>query len=145
TRRKAPARRIIEVSRLKSFPRKSRRNHHMAKSQTSKTTIGNDPFDLLIPVAIEPATTANRDAVSPQQEFPHVAVPVRQFRRQKLTVHLRPDLVDRVKNAAYWNPRLTITSIAEMGIIRAIESIEQENGGPYPTREENLRGGRPMK
>jgi hypothetical protein len=45
-------------------------------------------------------------------------------------VHLRPDLAERVKNAAYWNPRLTIASIAEMGIFHALELIEKEHGGP---------------
>jgi hypothetical protein len=61
------------------------------------------------------------------------------------TIHADILSFERVKNAAYWNPRLTITGIAEMGIYEAIERIEKENGGPYPPREEELRGGRPMK
>jgi hypothetical protein len=65
--------------------------------------------------------------------------------RRKITVHLRPDLVERVKNAAYWNPRLTIASIAEMGILYALDQIEKANGGPYPPREQELRGGRPIR
>ena len=40
-----------------------------------------------------------------------------------------------MKNAAYWNPRLTIASIAELGIKYAIEQVEKEHGGPYPQRE----------
>ena len=65
--------------------------------------------------------------------------------RQKLTVHLDEKLVNRVKNAAYWNPRLTIARIAEEGIRHAIDKIERENGGPYAQRESELVGGRPMK
>ena len=65
--------------------------------------------------------------------------------KQKLTVHLAHDLADRVKNAAYWNPRLTIAAIAEQGIKSAIEKIEREHGSKYPHREGELVGGRPIK
>ena len=65
-------------------------------------------------------------------------------KKEKLTVHLTHDLIERVKNAAYWNPRLTIAAIAERGIAQVIEQIERENGGPYPAREEELKGGRPI-
>ena len=47
-----------------------------------------------------------------------VAAPARSGtgrRKEKLTVHLDEDLVNRVKNAAYWNPRLNIARIAERG------------------------------
>ena len=65
--------------------------------------------------------------------------------KQKLTVHLEAALADRVKNAAYWNPRLTIAAIAEQGIRLAIERFEREHGGKYPPREGDLVGGRPIK
>jgi hypothetical protein len=65
--------------------------------------------------------------------------------REKLTIHLDGSLVERVKNAAYWNPRLTIARIAEVGIRLAIEQVEHENGGAYPHREAELSGGRPIK
>lgn len=103
----------------------------MTKSSTfSKSTIKNDPFAAVIPLP-EPGT----------DEVVRRRAPV----RRKLTVHLRPDLIERVKNAAYWNPRLTIAAIAEAGILRALEDIERQHGGPYPRREEELRGGRPIK
>ena len=66
-------------------------------------------------------------------------------RKQKLTVHLDEDLVNRVKNAAYWNPRLNIARIAERGIQQAVEEVERENGGPYRQRESELVGGRPIR
>jgi hypothetical protein len=113
----------------------------MAKPSTIRSTIKNDPFATVIPLnGDEPAA----EAASAVPNEP-AATPPRSFKRDKLTVHLRPDLIARVKNAAYWNPRLTITGIAEMGIYEAIERIEKEYGGPYPPREEELRGGRPMK
>lgn len=65
--------------------------------------------------------------------------------RSKLTVHMDRDLVNRVKNAAYWNPRLTIARIAEAGIRLALDQVEKEHGGPYPQREGELVGGRPIR
>lgn len=65
--------------------------------------------------------------------------------KQKLTVHVDRELAERVKNAAYWNPRLTIAGIAEQGIRQAIEKIEREYGGRYEVREGQLIGGRPIK
>ena len=115
----------------------------------SRSTIKNDPFATVIPM--HGNAEAHAEAAPPEPApTAHSPAPVRPangqpFRRQKLTVHLRPDLAERVKNAAYWNPRLTIASIAEMGIFHALELIEKEHGGPYPPREEELRGGRPMK
>lgn len=125
----------------------------MAKSQTARTsTIKNDPFETLIPDRVgeqanEEAQANNvvmplrpEQAPQPQPE----ASKAESQKKEKLTVHLTHDLIERVKNAAYWNPRLTIASIAELGVKYAIEQVERENGGPYPARESELKGGRPI-
>jgi hypothetical protein len=113
----------------------------MAKQQTAKSTIGNDPFADLIPdrlkeqaEVIDLPTPANRDDKTAKQAQ----------KKEKLTVHLTHELIERVKNAAYWNPKLTIASIAELGVKYAIEQVEKEHGGPYPPRESELKGGRPI-
>lgn len=106
----------------------------MSKQRTNRaSTIGNDPFAALIP---QHQKVANN--------VPH-PVTENGIVRQKLTVHLDHHLINRVKNAAYWNPRLTIAKIAERGIRQVIEEVERENGGPYEQRESELSGGRPMK
>ncbi len=141
----------------------------MAKSQTARSTIKNDPFATLIPdreaeQAAE-AEEANEEAalnvppnnvVTPlRHEQPQPTTiraepsraevsKVEGQKKEKLTVHLTHDLIERVKNAAYWNPRLTIASIAEIGVKFAIEQVEKENGGAYPLRESELKGGRPI-
>jgi hypothetical protein len=134
----------------------------MRKPQSVKTTIKNDPFGSVIPLSSEPELSK---AI---EDVPHVAPVISEVRskperasrpvsmvrnqdtatktgKQKLTVHLATELADRVKNAAYWNPRLTIASIAEQGIKYAIEKHERDNGGKYPAREGELVGGRPIK
>ena len=124
----------------------------MAKSQTARSTIKNDPFATLIPDRAAEQQAAEDEA---NEDTPtNVVTPIRRDqaeakkvdgqKREKLTVHLSHDLIERVKNAAYWNPRLTIASIAELGVKYAIEQVEKEHGGPYPTREAELKGGRPI-
>jgi hypothetical protein len=115
-----------------------------------KSTIKNDPFALVIP---EPAQDEEAAApASPAMPAGGIEAARRgegkprpsAARKEKLTVLLTHDIIERVKNAAYWNPRLTIAAIAERGIAHVIEEIEREHGGPYPPREEELKGGRPI-
>lgn len=109
----------------------------MTKQRTSRaSTIGTDPFATLIPKQHQEVANS---APTP------VPTPETVNDRLKLTVHLDHSLINRVKNAAYWNPRLTIAKIAERGIRKAIEEVERENGGPYQQREAELSGGRPIK
>ncbi len=118
---------------------------------TKKSTIKNDPFALVIPEPAQeeegPAAAASPALLPAAGKTPRAGgtkARTAAARKEKLTVLLTPDIIERVKNAAYWNPRLTIASIAERGIAQVIEEIEREHGGPYPPREEELRGGRPI-
>lgn len=134
----------------------------MAQPRTSKSTIKNDPFESVIPtdpppierrpapppprakpVADDDAAGSSPPPAAPKAAAADAAVPPEG--RQKLTVHLEADIVNRVKNAAYWNPRLTIARIAERGIRLALREVEKEHGGAYPQREGELVGGRPIK
>ncbi len=133
----------------------------MAQPRTSRSTIKNDPFESVIPTrppaeaptmplkveaqpAAEEAAAAETLGLEPSPPAP-LPVPAPPEGRQKLTVHLEADIVNRVKNAAYWNPRLTIARIAERGIRLALREVEKDHGGVYPQREGELVGGRPIK
>ena len=61
------------------------------------------------------------------------------------TVHLSLDLQDRMKNAVYWTPGLTLAGLCETAIDKELSKIEKENGGRFAKREADLRGGRPVK
>lgn len=131
----------------------------MAKSQTARTsTIKNDPFETLIPDRVGEQANEEAEAqasavitplrreptAQPQPQPQAEATKADGQKKEKLTVHLTHDLIERVKNAAYWNPRLTIAGIAEIGVKYALEQVERENGGAYPPRESELKGGRPI-
>jgi hypothetical protein len=65
--------------------------------------------------------------------------------KQRITLHISTELVDRVKNAVYWEPGLTVAGFAEEAFTDAIEALEKERGNPFPQRKhQKLRGGRPV-
>lgn len=65
--------------------------------------------------------------------------------KQRITLHISTELVDRVKNAVYWEPGLTVAGFAEDAFALAIETLEKERGAAFPQRKQHrLRGGRPV-
>lgn len=65
--------------------------------------------------------------------------------KRSLTVHLPVELIDRVKNTVYWTPGLTLTGLAEEALRQVVDALEEQNGAAFPQRDEELRGGRPLK
>ena len=109
-----------------------------------RKTIGNSPLDTVVPrrepetadTPIPPATT--------QRQQPAEAGPGR-VHKERLTVHVPVELIDRVKNIVYWTPGLTLARLAEEALTREVEKREKERGEPFPHRTEELKGGRPLK
>lgn len=65
--------------------------------------------------------------------------------KQRITLHISSDLVDRIKNAVYWEPGLTVAGFAEEAFKQAIVLLEGERGSPFPQRKQHrLKGGRPV-
>jgi hypothetical protein len=65
--------------------------------------------------------------------------------KKRATFHLSADLIDRLRNAVYWSPGLTLAGLAEEALERKLAELEAERGEPFPERKEELRGGRPVK
>ncbi|MBL8763360.1 MAG: hypothetical protein JNM07_03725 [Phycisphaerae bacterium] len=65
---------------------------------------------------------------------------------QKLryTVHLTSELVERLRDAVYWTPGLTLAELAEDALRGAIDRLEKTRGQPFPRRAGKLKGGRPI-
>ncbi len=65
--------------------------------------------------------------------------------KQRITLYISADVIDRVKNAVYWEPGLTLAAFAEDALFKALNELEAERGQPFMQRKErNLRGGRPL-
>jgi hypothetical protein len=120
------------------------------------STIGASPLDAVVPkraAADEPGSSGDSRVASAEASLPEKAG-ARQRRvhsegkpggKERLTVHVPQDLVDRVKNAVYWTPGLTLARLSETALLAEVERLEKERGEAYPPRTEELRGGRPMK
>jgi hypothetical protein len=95
-----------------------------------RRTIGDNPLDAVIPAAPSPLEAAE---------------PPRKVSKERLTIHLPVELIDRVKNVVYWTPGLTLAGLGEEALRAIVERLEAERGDPFPPRQEELRGGRPLK
>ena len=96
-----------------------------------RKTIGENPLDAVIPQ-------------NPQTSGPPVSTS-HKIAKERLTVHLPVDLIDRVKNAVYWTPGLTLAGLAEAGFREAVDEMEGQRGEAFPARNGELKGGRPIK
>jgi hypothetical protein len=104
-----------------------------------RKTIGNSPLDTVVP-----RRESERDISlpsAPQRQRAGEEAPGRVV-KERLTVHVPVELIDRVKNIVYW---LTLARLAEEALTNEVEKREQERGGAFPHRAEELRGGRPLK
>src|SRR5581483_3296631 len=105
----------------------------MAKQKT----IGNNPLHayLSTEATIQPNTESVYTAASEEQ------APVK---KQRVTIHIASDIVERVKNAVFWEPGLTLAGFAEYAFETAIKQMESDRGAQFPQRRHPLRSGRPL-
>jgi hypothetical protein len=66
-----------------------------------------------------------------------------QPRMVRLTVSLPGDLVDRLRDAVYWSPSLTLAWLIAQSLRTSLAELESLRQGPFPKRTKALRAGRP--
>jgi hypothetical protein len=64
-------------------------------------------------------------------------------RTVRLTVSLPGDLVDRLRDAVYWSPSLTLAWLIAQSLRASLTEMEFTRQGPFPKRTNALRAGRP--
>ena len=64
-------------------------------------------------------------------------------RMVRLTVSLPGDLVDRLRDAVYWSPSLTLAWLIAQSLRTSLAELESLRQGPFPKRKKALRAGRP--
>lgn len=65
--------------------------------------------------------------------------------KQRVTVQISADLMNKLKNAVYWTPGITISSTIESAIEDKLRILTKENNGEFRQRPEELKAGRPIK
>lgn len=68
-----------------------------------------------------------------------------EVRSAKMTVRLRPDVLQRLHNAVFWTPGETVTGFVEREVEAALERLERERGGPFPDAHTPLPTGGPRR
>jgi hypothetical protein len=108
----------------------------MSKPKAKRRTIGESPLDTVVPAV------ARRAKEKPHEETsePETSAP-----KERLTIHVSSDLVERLRDAVYWTPGLTLAGLAEEALSQAVDALEKKNRKPFPKRAGRLRLGRPMK
>jgi hypothetical protein len=67
-------------------------------------------------------------------------------KKQRTTVHVSIEVMERIRNAVYWTPGLTLAAVAEEAFRKALVELEGQRGGvPFASRPTGLKGGRPLK
>ncbi len=99
----------------------------MAKQ--SKSTLGTDPLDALIPA--EQALESESESSKTE--------------KQRVTFQLSKDVIERARNAVYWTPGLTMSGLAEEALKRELKRLEEKRGMPFSERAQELKAGRPVK
>lgn len=61
----------------------------------------------------------------------------------RLTVSLPGDLVDRLRDAVYWSPSLTLAWLIAQSLRTSLVEMESLRQCPFPKRTNALRAGRP--
>lgn len=123
----------------------------------ARQTIGESPFDTLVAPKEEtreetkPVKTLN-DNGSQKSTYPT-------NNKQRLTVQISEDVIERAKNAVYWTRGLTLAQLTEEALEKAIKNLEKnsviyddgtgqpikDKGNAFPKRKEELKSGRPIK
>jgi len=98
-----------------------------------RRTIGENPLDALVPL-----TETKRKPPASPPVAPRAA-------RERLTVHLPSEAIDRARDAVFWSPGLTLAGLVETGLALAVEKLEKKNGKPFAARTGALRMGRPVR
>ena len=98
----------------------------------SKKTIRNNPLEVYLR-SVQPTQEQQEEKKEPS------------VKKQRVTIHLSVDLINRVKDAVYWEPGLTLTLFTQKSLENELKKLEKKRGEKYPERKEhNLKGGRPL-
>jgi excisionase family DNA binding protein len=95
------------------------------------------------PVTTPEWVTGSSLAKLPVTKFPQGVFRMKQTRKV-LAVALPPDLLERLRNAVYWTPGLSIRSFIEQVLTRALDELERQAGKPFPPRNGALKKGQPL-
>lgn len=128
----------------------------------SRQTIGENPLDTLLTKAAEleekspPSKAKETSKKTISEKVPEKSTPLN---KQRLTVEISEEVIERAKNAVYWTRGLTLAQLTEEALKNTVVALEKSNviyddctgqplkdkGDAFPKRREDLKSGRPVK
>ncbi len=66
-------------------------------------------------------------------------------KKERLTINLPPDLIERARDVAYYSPNLTLAGLVELALEEFIAWLERARSEPFPRRPGPLKTGRPIR
>ena len=66
-------------------------------------------------------------------------------KKERLTINLAPDLIERARDVAYYSPSLTLAGLVELALEEFIAWLERARSEPFPRRPGPLKTGRPLR
>jgi hypothetical protein len=75
--------------------------------------------------------------------IPEPATPPSEPKLGRITLVITEDLMERVRNAAFWTPGETLSGIGMRAVELEVERLEKLNGGRFASRTQAVRRGRP--
>ena len=64
---------------------------------------------------------------------------------QRLTVQVDEETLNRLRNAVFWTPGLTLAGFIKQCISERVDRMERARGGEFPQRSKPLKAGRPPR
>lgn len=104
-----------------------------------RLTIGDHQLDAYISPNV-----VNNDKEVVEEDSIQIRRP-KHSKKQRITVQISENIIDRIKNAVYWTPGVTLASLAEEAFSKIVDEIEKSRGTPFPKRKDELKTGRPIK
>lgn len=65
--------------------------------------------------------------------------------KQRVSLQLPAELIERARDTVYWTPGLTLNRLAEIAFTSTLECMEALRGGPLPPRDGPLKVGRQVR
>lgn len=117
------------------------------KAANNRRALGDDPLDAVIPGPApseqeqQQSAKASRPASTRSSISRSAGV-----RKTRATFHLPIDVLEEARDVVYWVPGLTMASLTEAALRREIQRIKdaRNHGEDFPTRESDLKRGRPV-
>jgi hypothetical protein len=94
-----------------------------------RSTIGSNPLDAVVPMG-RPEAAVEESSAPP-------SIP-----RERVTIALPADLMERARNAVYWTPGATLAGLVEDAVRVELAKREAESGGAFKARRSRLKPGR---